>query len=87
MLYQVGVKTGADRRWVTNGVAYRTREHAAASARDLALRWSTILQHLSLLTLVRETTVLEVTESDARARRLAVYDAPTIKGAGHRVSL
>jgi len=77
--YRVGVWTnlGAKGPPSCNGVVYRTRADAEASARDLMSRWLSVMSY----------KVFAISFDEVEALGLAVRDGPTIKGAGHRVQL
>lgn len=72
--YKVEVIADSTGNWCGNGITYTTKEHAEQSARDLAMRW----------TAVRDWRVIEVAEPPVGD---TVKEAPTTKGANHRVTL
>jgi hypothetical protein len=43
--YKVGVKTGNDMNWASNGLRFKTAEEAEAYGLDLAMRWTAVREY------------------------------------------
>ncbi len=63
--------------WSYNGIVFKSKADAEASARDLMSRW----------TMVGDWRVETISEKVVADKNLSINDGPIIKGAGHRVQL
>jgi len=75
MLYRTYAKTTGGNAY--NGICYRSKKDAEASARDLYSRWM----------LMTGWEIHEISEQEAKDKHLSIQEKPTIYGPNHRVQL
>lgn len=63
--------------WCHNGIVFKSKSDAEASAKDLQSRW----------TMVQDWRVETISAEVVAEKNLSIENGPIIKGAGHRVSL
>lgn len=77
VFYRVGVYVKGQRERSNNSYVYATREDAEASAQDLMMRWTMMVDY----------DIVEISPEEVRDRGLVIRHEPLIKGPNHRVSL